>query len=178
VNGYQGSAYSSVQSERNDIFKPLVATTIKQVLNKSVIYSVVGRGGDLKGTSLPPVEVIFADVDTADEFRLKGAALSKAKTEGVSHLYFNACLTLSTRYHKSSFCSFFSDYFCIIILESASRSYERSQRRWPCQNELLFALLTLLGHIYQLVLLERVGVTISVSPRRSRPLANCSMKRI
>jgi hypothetical protein len=63
-----------------------------------VIYSVVGRSGILKGTSLPPVEVIFAEVDVADEFRLKGAALSKSKKEGVSHLYFNACLTLSTRY--------------------------------------------------------------------------------
>ncbi len=86
-----------VQTERNDIFKPLVAATIKRVLDRGVVYSVVGRGGDLKGNSLPPVEVIFADVDTADDFRLKGAALSKAKTEGVSHLYFNACLTLSTR---------------------------------------------------------------------------------
>ncbi len=29
-----------------------------------------------------------------------GASLSKARKEGVSHLYFNACLTLSTRYFK------------------------------------------------------------------------------
>ncbi len=52
------------------------------------------------GSSLPPVEIIFADVDTADEFRTKGASMSKAKKEGVSHLYFNACLTLSTRYDE------------------------------------------------------------------------------
>ncbi len=74
---------------------------------------------------MPPVEVILADVDDADDFRLKGAALSKAKTEGVSHLYFNACLTLSTRYLMAT------KYFLIIrfvtdsnlfIPEFASRS--------------------------------------------------------
>ena len=58
---------------------------------------MVGRSGDLKGSSLPPVEVIFSDVDVADEFRNLGSQMSKRKTEGVSHLYFNACLTLSTR---------------------------------------------------------------------------------
>ncbi len=84
-------------AERNAVFKPLVASTIKQVLERDVVYSVVGRGGTVRGASLPPVEVIFADVDTAEEFRTKGSTLSKAKKEGVSHLYFNACLTLSTR---------------------------------------------------------------------------------
>lgn len=58
---------------------------------------MVGRGGELRGKSLPPVEVIFADVEVAEEFRREGSSQSKAKKEGVSHLYFNACLTLSTR---------------------------------------------------------------------------------
>ena len=98
INGFQGTSYPLAQAERNDLFNPLVASIIKQVLGRSVIYSVVGRSGDLKGSSLPPVEVIFAEADTAEEFRLKGATMSKAKKEGVSHLYFNASLTLSTRY--------------------------------------------------------------------------------
>lgn len=58
---------------------------------------MVGQNGEIKGSALPPVEVIFGDVDVAEEFRTKGATMSKAKKEGVSHLYFNACLTLSTR---------------------------------------------------------------------------------
>ncbi len=49
VNGYQGTKYSTVVSERNDIFKPLVAATIQQVLERKVVYSVVGRGGELRG---------------------------------------------------------------------------------------------------------------------------------
>lgn len=98
INGYQGTQYPSSAAERNDVFKPLVATTVQLVLGRGVPYSVVGRGGELRGTSLPPVEIIFADVDTAEEFRTKGSSMSKAKREGVSHLYFNACLTLSTRY--------------------------------------------------------------------------------
>ncbi len=49
MNGYQGTKYSSVASERNEIFKPLVAATVQQVLNRGVVYSVVGRGGELKG---------------------------------------------------------------------------------------------------------------------------------
>jgi hypothetical protein len=97
INGYQGTAYPVAQAERNDVFKPLVAATIKLVLDRSVVYSVTGRGGELRGTTLPPVEITFADVDVADEFRLKGSTMSKVKKEGVSHLYFNACLTLSTR---------------------------------------------------------------------------------
>lgn len=33
----------------------------------------------------------------AQEFRAKGSALAKAKTEGFSGLYFGQCSTLSTR---------------------------------------------------------------------------------
>jgi hypothetical protein len=36
-------------------------------------------------------------VQIAQEFRAKGAALAKAKTEGFSGLYFGLCSTLSTR---------------------------------------------------------------------------------
>ncbi len=61
-----------------------------------MVYSVIGRGGVLRGSALPPVEVIFAEVDVAEEFRREGSLMSQAKKEGVSHLYFNACLTLST----------------------------------------------------------------------------------
>ncbi len=50
MNGYQGTKYSTVISERNEIFKPLVASTVQQVLDRKVVYSVVGRGGELKGT--------------------------------------------------------------------------------------------------------------------------------
>ena len=46
---------------------------------------------------LPPFEVIFADTDVANEFRTVGTKVSKKKNAGISHLYFNTCLTLSTR---------------------------------------------------------------------------------
>ena len=36
-------------------------------------------------------------VSAAQEFRAKGAALAKARTEGFSGLYFGICSTLSTR---------------------------------------------------------------------------------
>jgi len=47
---------------------------------------------------LPPVEVIFETTEVSEEFRREGTRLAKMKKEGVSHLYFNSCLTLSTRY--------------------------------------------------------------------------------
>ena len=36
-------------------------------------------------------------VSAAQEFRAKGSALAKARTEGFSGLYFGICSTLSTR---------------------------------------------------------------------------------
>ncbi len=55
VNGYQGTSYSTVAAERSDIFKPLVASTVQQVLGRPVVYSVVGRGGELRGISISQI---------------------------------------------------------------------------------------------------------------------------
>jgi len=98
INGFEGVEYSTVQAERNAIFKPKVSSVIQLVLNRGVGYSVVGRAGDVRRGILPPVEVIFETPDIAEEFRREGTRLAKMKKEGVSHLYFNSCLTLSTRY--------------------------------------------------------------------------------
>jgi len=37
------------------------------------------------------------ELKSAIEFRSKGAALSKARTEGFGHIFFGNCTTLSTR---------------------------------------------------------------------------------
>lgn len=97
VNGFEGVEYSTVQAERNAIFKPKVSAVIQLVLNRGVGYSVVGRAGEVRRGILPPVEVIFESTDIAEEFRREGTQKAKMKKEGVSHLYFNSCLTLSTR---------------------------------------------------------------------------------
>jgi hypothetical protein len=39
----------------------------------------------------------MASVDVATEFKTKGAALAKAKTEGYKGMYFGSCTTLATR---------------------------------------------------------------------------------
>lgn len=95
--GFPGTRYPTIQSERNSVFVPLVSAVVTIVLRKKVAFSCVGRSGEVRRGTLPPVEVIFTDSDTADEFRKEGSRLSKAKQEGVAHLYFNACVTLATR---------------------------------------------------------------------------------
>jgi hypothetical protein len=76
-----------------------VASTINQVLGRDVGFTVHGRGGELKGKSLPPVEIRFVDgAEVADQFRREGAKMSRERRPGVSHLYFNPCTTLATRY--------------------------------------------------------------------------------
>jgi hypothetical protein len=37
------------------------------------------------------------DLAAAQEFRRKGAALARAKTEGFAYVYFGTCITLGTR---------------------------------------------------------------------------------
>jgi hypothetical protein len=99
VNGYQGILYPKSQSERNNIFRPMVSATIKQVLKREVQFTVHGRNGEVKNQTLPPVEVRFADgAEVAETFRRDGSRMSRDKKPGVSHLYFNACTTLATRY--------------------------------------------------------------------------------
>lgn len=98
VAGFPGTAYPTVQADRNAVFVPLVNSVISVVLKRKVSFSCVGRSGEVRRGTLPPVEVIFTDSDVADEFRKEGSRLSKAKQEGVAHLYFNACVTLATRY--------------------------------------------------------------------------------
>ena len=100
MNGFQsGALYSSVQSERNSLFRPLVSSTIELVLGRHVDFTVHGRNGEMRGASLPPVEIRFVGgADIAEEFRKEGARMSKERRPGVSHLYFNSCTTLATRY--------------------------------------------------------------------------------
>lgn len=52
---------------------------------------------EVSSGTLPPVEIVFVDSDVADEFRKEGSRLSRLKQEGVSHLYFNSCVTLATQ---------------------------------------------------------------------------------
>ena len=37
------------------------------------------------------------EIGAAQEFRSKGAALARAKTEGFAYVYFGTCITLGTR---------------------------------------------------------------------------------
>jgi hypothetical protein len=76
-----------------------VAATIKQVLGREVMFTVHGRNGELRNQTLPPVEIRFSDgAEVADTFRREGSRMSRDKKPNVSHLYFNACTTLATRY--------------------------------------------------------------------------------
>jgi len=79
------------------VFVPLVGAVITILLKRKVAYSCIGRSGEIRRGTLPPVEVVFTDSDVAEEFRREGSRLSKAKQEGVAHLYFNSCVTLATR---------------------------------------------------------------------------------
>ncbi len=98
VTGYQGVQYPASQAERNALFKPLVESTIQQVLGREVTFSVHGRNGVVKKNTLPPVEIRFMDgAEIAEEFRKEGSKMSKEKKQGVAHLYFNSFTTLATR---------------------------------------------------------------------------------
>ncbi len=102
MTGYQGVAYPTAQSERNALFRPLVAETMKQVLGREVGYTLHGRNGEVRKNTLPPVEIRFTDgAEVAEEFRKTGGKMSKERQPGVSHLYFNSCTTLATRYEKT-----------------------------------------------------------------------------
>ena len=98
MNGYQGVAYPVQQSERNNLFRPLVAATIKLVLNREEEFTVHGRNGVIRNQTLPPVEIRFSGgADVAESFRRDGSRMSRDKKPGAAHLYFNACTTLATR---------------------------------------------------------------------------------
>lgn len=98
MNGYQGATYPSSQSERNALFRPLVAATIQLVLGNEAAFTVHGRNGEVKRNVLPPVEIRFPDgAEVAETFRKEGTKMSKEKRPGVAHLYFNSCTTLATR---------------------------------------------------------------------------------
>lgn len=99
MNGYKGTVYPGPQSERNALFKPLVAATIRQVLGRDDVASTVhGRNGDVKKNTLPPVEIRFIEGPlVAETFIKDGSKMSKERKPGVSHLYFNSYTTLATR---------------------------------------------------------------------------------
>ena len=54
VNGYQGTVYPGPQSERNALFRPLVAATVVQVLGGEYEFTVHGRNGEIRKGTLPP----------------------------------------------------------------------------------------------------------------------------
>ncbi len=99
VNGYQGATYPTTQSERNNVFRPLVTSTVQLVLKRDVEFSVHGRNGEVRNQTLPPVEIKFSGgAEVAETFRRDGSKMSRDKKPGAAHLYFNACTTLATRY--------------------------------------------------------------------------------
>ncbi len=58
--------------------------------------NVLRKARDSTLLLLPPIEVRMTE-DLANEFRAKGAALARAKTEGYVGVYFGLSTTLATR---------------------------------------------------------------------------------
>ncbi len=97
VSGFRGTSYPDDQLLQKQVYEPLVGPVVAAVLGQGVVYELFPRRGVLRGSTLPPCDVSFVSPAVATRFRMEGARLSRAKQEGLAHLFFNPCITLSTR---------------------------------------------------------------------------------
>jgi hypothetical protein len=89
------------------VFQPLIAPIVVLILGADAAFDLIPRQGVIRGGVLPPCEVDLRSPNIAQKFRLDGARLSKAKQNGLANIYFNPCITLSTRYELAG------DHLCL-----------------------------------------------------------------
>ena len=97
VSGLQGSNYPSDLTGQKNVFKQVIGPIVVLILGADVEFDVYPRRGMLRGSSLPPVEVDLKTTALANRFKTEGARLSRSKQNGLGAVYFNPCITLSTR---------------------------------------------------------------------------------
>ncbi len=98
MSGFRGVTYPDDLQLQKDLFDPLVRPIVEQILGGSASYELFPRRGVLRGPTLPPCDVGFPTQSQAVRFRTEGVRLSRAKQDGMAHLFFNPCVTLATRY--------------------------------------------------------------------------------
>ncbi len=98
ISGFQGTSYPEDQPGQRLILQPLIQPLVDKILGEGTPYDINPRRGVLRGSAMPPCEVDLGSTKLATKFRAEAARLSKAKQEGMAHLYFNPCVTLATRY--------------------------------------------------------------------------------
>lgn len=103
ISGLQGSVYPEDQASQRQILLPIIQPLVDKILGEGTPFDLYPRRGALRGTTLPPCEVDLGTTKLASKFRTEASRLSKAKHEGMGHLYFNPCVTLATRYIKFTF---------------------------------------------------------------------------
>ena len=96
ISGFRGTSYPDDQLLQKQVYEPLVSP-VATILGQGVVYELFLCRGVLRGSTLPPCDVSFVSPAVATRFRIEGARLSRAKQEGLAHLFFNPCITLSTR---------------------------------------------------------------------------------
>ncbi len=97
VSGFRGVSYPDNLQLQKDVFDPLVRPLVELILGGTTSYELHPRHGVLRGPILPPCDVSFASQALAVRFCTEGVRLSRAKQDGMAHLFFNPCVTLATR---------------------------------------------------------------------------------
>lgn len=97
LSGFKGTVYPEDIVGQRAIFKPLIEPLVVLILGPDVPFDLIPRRGIVRGGVLPPCEVDLRSPGQASKFRTEGARLSRAKQNGLANVYFNPCITLSTR---------------------------------------------------------------------------------
>lgn len=97
VSGLRGSSYPDDLPGQTAMVRPMLEPIVRIVMGSDVPFELYTRRGAVRGHVLPPCEMDFKDPSVASRFRSEAARLSRAKHEGLAHLYFNTCITLATR---------------------------------------------------------------------------------
>jgi hypothetical protein len=98
VSGFTGTSYPDDVPGQNAIYKALLDPVVTLLLGAGVEYDLFTRRGAIRRGTLPPVEVDLRLPNLALKFRMEGARLSRAKQQGLGHLFFNPTVCLATRW--------------------------------------------------------------------------------
>ncbi len=97
LSGFKGTAYPEDIVGQRAVFQPLIEPIVVLLLGVDTPFDLIPRRGVIRNGVLPPCEVDLRSPNIAQKFRLDGARLSKAKQNGLGNIYYNPCITLSTR---------------------------------------------------------------------------------
>jgi len=97
LSGFSGNSYPDDIAGQRAIFTPLIAPIVTLIMGPDVPFDLIPRRGVIRNSTLPPCEVDLRSPGFASKFRTEGARLSRAKQHDLGKIYFNPCITLSTR---------------------------------------------------------------------------------